>query len=149
MGWVNNLMQQRMAAQAQQSTPITLMRLASEQHSVLGEITEQIQSDVLEFNGARGPQFMVSTSGNSMVTVIPKQSPLTTAVIEIDRAGVISVTCPPAGLGIGRRGTFKEKDGLIVTLGNFVGQPQPSDEPMTPEMFSKFVLEPILFPTAS
>ena len=91
---------------------------------------------------------MVSSTGNSMVQVIPKQPPLSTAVIQIDREGVINVTCPPAGLGIGRRGNFKEAHGRIVSLGDFVGEPQPSG-PMTPEAFSRFVLEPILFPAAN
>ena len=149
MGWVSDLIRQRMAEQAQRSARVTPVTPAPELPSVLGMITGQIQSDVWEYNDARGPQFMVSSTGNSRVQVIPKQPPLTTAVVEIDREGVISVTCPPAGPGIGRRGTFKEAQGRIVSLGNFVGEPQPPGEPMTPEGFSRFVLEPILFPAAN
>ena len=122
---------------------------APESPSILGLIAGQIEHDVLEYNDARGRQFMVSSTSNSMVQVIPKQPPVTTAVVEIDREGVISVTCPPAGPEIGRRGTFKETHGRIVTLGDFVGAPQPSGEPMTPEGFSRFVLEPILFPATN
>lgn len=149
MGWVNDLIRDRMADQAQRSTSVTPGWSAPERPSILDEIKRQIQSDVSEYNGAHGPQFQVSLNGNSIVTVIPNQPPLSTAVIEIDRAGIISVTCPPAGPGIGRRGTFKETHGRVVSLADFVGKPQPSDGPMTPEAFSRFVLEPILFPTVS
>ena len=149
MGWVNDALRERIAEQAQRSAPVATMPPAPESPSILGLIAGQIEHDVLEYNDARGRQFMVSSTGNSMVQVIPKQPPVTTAVVEIDREGVISVTCPPAGPGIGRRGTFKETHGRIVTLGDFVGAPQPSGEPMTPEGFSRFVLEPILFPATN
>jgi hypothetical protein len=149
MGWVNDLVQQKMAGQAQRRASVGPERAEPERQSILEKITRQIQSDVSEYNGVQGPQFRVSPSGDSMVTVIPKQPPLSTAVIEIDRAGVISLTCPPAGPGIGRRGTFKEKQGRIVSLGDFVGQPQQSVEPMTPEEFSRFLLEPIPFPVVN
>jgi hypothetical protein len=145
MGWVNDLMQQRMAEQAMLRPTAAPEWSASERQSIPEKITRQIQSDVFEFNGARGPQFRVSTSGDSMVTVTPKQPPLSTAVVEVDRAGIINMTCPPAGPGIGRRGTFKEKNERIVSLGYFVGIDQPPSEPMTPEEFSRFVLEPIFF----
>jgi hypothetical protein len=112
-------------------------------------VTGIIERDVLEFNEARGTQFIVSPEGNSIVTVIPKQPPMHAAVVEISpNTGLINVTCPPAGLGIGRRGTFKEAGEKIVSTGDFVGRPEPSGEPMTVEEFSRFVLEPILFPSA-
>jgi len=149
MGWVNEVLRERTAEQTQRSAPVAAPPApAPEPPSILGLIAGQIAHDVLEYNEARGPQFMVSSTGNTMVQVIPKQPPLATAVIEIDRAGVISVTWPPSGLGVGRRGTFKEAHGRIVSLGDFVGEPQPS-EPMTPEGFSRFILEPILFPVAN
>lgn len=147
MGWVNEVLRGGVAGQIQRSAPVATVPPAPP--SIFGAIAEQIQNDVLEYNEARGPQFMVSSTGNSMVQVIPKQPPLTTAVIEIDREGVIGVTCPPAGPGTGRRGTFKDAHGRIVSSGDFVGEPQPSGEPMTPEEFSRFVLEPILFPVSN
>jgi hypothetical protein len=41
---------------------------------------------------------------------------------------------------------LKEVDRWIVSRGDFVGQPQPAEQPMTTEEFSKFILKPILFP---
>jgi hypothetical protein len=149
MGWVNEALRERVTGQAQRSASVATAPPAPESHSIVGLIAEQIQNDVLEFNDARGPQFMVSSNGNSLVQVIPKQPPVATAVIEIDSEGIISVTCPPVGPGIGRRGTFNATRGRIVSLGDFVGEPQPSGEPMTLEGFSRFILEPILFPTAN
>jgi hypothetical protein len=149
MGWVNDVMRERMAEQVEGSAVVATVQPVPESLSILGLIAGQIEKDVLEYNDARGPQFMVSSTGNSMVQVIPKQPPLTPAVVEIDREGVIGVICPPAGPGIGRRGTFKEAHGRIVSRGDFVGNPQPSGEPMTPEEFSRFVLEPILFPVSN
>ncbi len=146
MGWVNEVLRERITGHVPRSVPVTTASPAPESHSILGLIVQQVQNDVLEYNNARGPQFIVSSTGNSIVQVIPKQPPVTTAVIEIDREGVISVTCPSAGPGIGRRGTFKATTGQIVSLGDFVGESQPSDEPMTLQAFSRFVLEPILFP---
>jgi hypothetical protein len=149
MGWVNQVLRERITGQTHRSEPEAAAPAAPDSHSILGLIAEQIKNDTLEYNDARGPQFMVSSTGNSMVQVIPKQPPVATAVIEIDREGIISVTCPPVGRGIGRRGTFKATHGRFVSLGDFVGVPQPSGEPMTLEGFSQFVLEPILFPSAN
>ena len=145
MGWVRDILQQRMAEQAQRSASVSLM---AESTTILGEITEEFQSAIAEYNGALGDRFAVSTNGRSLLQVVARQEPVSTAVVELD-AGIIRLACPPAGLGIGRHGTFKEAPGGIVSLGNFVGYPQPPTEPMTPEEFSRFVLEPVLFPASN
>ena len=143
VGWVTEELLRRLSQRQPRAPRVTP---APPVPSIFGEIAGQMESDVLEYNEACGPQFMVSSSGNSLVQVIPKQPPITTAVIQIDDRGVVGLTCPPAGPGIGRRGTFKQEQGGIVSSEDFVGEPQPSGEPMTPEEFSKFVLGPILFP---
>jgi hypothetical protein len=148
MSWIKDRLEVELKAETP-DIPRTPEDFSSTRYSVWAGVTGIIERDVLEFNETRRAQFMVSTEGNSIVTVIPKQPPMHTAVVEISpNTGLISVTCPPAGLGIGRRGTFKEVGEKIVSRGDFVGQPEPSGEAMTVEDFSRFVLEPILFPSA-
>src|SRR5208283_2833357 len=94
-------------------------------------------------------QFDVS-SDPGYIQMIPKQPPWDTVVLQVDpHTGVMQLTCPICHPGLTRRGHFKIEQGCIVSLGNFVGQPQPADEPMTPEQFSEFVLKPLLFPQLS
>lgn len=142
MGWVLDLVQQRIAEQTQRSASVSLM---AEAPSILGEITQEFQSAVAEYNGALGDRFAVSTNGKSLLQVVARPEPISTVVVELD-AGVIRLACPPpVDTGNARHGTFKEAAGGILSLGNFVGVPQPPER-MTPAEFSRFVLEPILFP---
>ncbi len=109
-------------------------------------IHDVIMADVLEFNNNRGPHFDVSSDEGS-IQIIPRQPPLDRVVLQIDsHTGVMQLTCPISHPGLTRRGHFKIEQGRIVSLGNFLGQPQSPDESMTPEQFSEFVLKPLLFP---
>ncbi len=109
-------------------------------------ILDVIMTDVLEFNESRGPQFEIS-SDPGFIELIPDQPPLDTLVLQIDpHTGVMQLTCPICHPGLVRRGPFKIEQGHIVSLGNFVGEPQPPEAAMTPEQFSEFILKPLLFP---
>jgi hypothetical protein len=114
-------------------------------------VLEVLKENVLEFNSARGSQFLVSIGErDNIIQIVPKQPPLDTAVIEwspISRT--IQVTCPISHPGLPRRGEFKfDCDGRIVSVGDFTGEPKPPTTPMTAEEFSEAILQPLLFPAA-
>ena len=109
-------------------------------------INATIKDDLQEFNDARGAQFQPSW-GDLRVQVIPKQQPFDTAILEMDeQTGTIILTCPIDHPGLPRRGTFKISGEHISSQEDFVGEPKPPTEPMTPAEFSEFVLKPLLFP---
>lgn len=145
MGWVARELQRRKPSQNQVSTTV-IDPPQPASPSIWEAITRGLENDVSEFNDASGPRFRVARCGDSSIQVTPAQPPITPAVLDIDRSGIISVTCPIDSEGTPRHGTFKEMQGRIVSRGDFVGQPKPSGEPMTVEDFSEFVLKPILFP---
>jgi hypothetical protein len=109
----------------------------------LGEI---VRNDLADFNDARGAQFQPIWN-DFWLQVIPKQPPIDTVILHVDeRTGVITLTCPISHPGVPRRGTFKISGERIESLGDFVGEPSPASQPMTPAEFSEFVLKPLVFP---
>ena len=53
-------------------------------------ICETMERDVMEFNNARGPQFMVR-SDNCVLQVIPKQPPADTVVVQVEGSGTVQL----------------------------------------------------------
>ena len=147
MSWVKDCLQQERASVSNAEPPReALVQSVPEWNDVWHRIHEVIMADVLEFNNNSRRQFDFS-SDPGFIQVIPKQPPLDTVVLQIDpHTGVMQLTCPISHPGVPRRGHFKLERVCIVSLGNFLGQPQPPDEPMTPEQFSEFVLKTLLFP---
>ena len=147
MSWVRECLQRQRASTSHAEPPREVLAQSVPAWSdVWRMIHDVIMADVLEFNNNRCPQFDVS-SDPGFIEVIPNQAPLDTLVLQIDpHTGVMQLTCPISHPGVPRRGHFKIDQGRIVSLGNFVGQPQPPDESMTPEQFSEFILKPLLFP---
>jgi len=144
MSWVTDSLKQRKPAPPLPEVKVT-SRTSPAWESVWKQIAETIERDVLEFNEARGHQYMVSTT-SVLVQVIPKQPPTDLAVIQVDpNTGTVQFDCPISHPGTPRRGQFKIGDGRIVASGNFVG-PQPPSGPIPPEQLSEFILEPLLFP---
>jgi hypothetical protein len=147
MSWVKECLQRQRASTSNAEPP----REVSTQSvpawlDVWRRIHDAIMANVLEFNDNRGPQFDVSSDPES-IQMIPRQPPLDRVVLQMDpHTGVMQLTYPISHPGLTRRGHFKIEQGRIVSLGNFVGQPQPPDESMTPEQFSEFILRPLLFP---
>lgn len=146
MSWIADCLKQQKKA----STPQTAIPVQSPPswRSVWNKLAQVIEADVLEFNAARGPQYMISSSA-ILIQIVPKQPPTDLAVFQIDSAGIIQVDCPISHPGVPRRGHFKIKGDYIVSSGDFVGQHQPSNEPMTPGRVSEFILKPLLFPELS
>jgi hypothetical protein len=147
MSWVRECLQRQRASKSNAEPPReVLAQSVPAWRDVWRMIHDVIMADVLEFNDSRAPQFDVS-SDPEFIQVIPNQAPLDTLVLQIDpHTGIMQLTCPISHPGVPRRGHFKIEQGRIVSLGNFVGQPQPPDESMTPEQFSEFILKPLLFP---
>ncbi len=144
MSWVTDSLKQKKGAPPEDEVTVT-SRTSPAWEPVWNEIARVIERDVLEFNDARGPQYMVS-SNSLLVQVIPKQPPTDLAVIQVDpKTGTIQFDCPISHPGTPRRGQFKIGDGRIMASGNFVG-PQPSSTPMTPEQLSEFILKLLFFP---
>ena len=114
------------------------------------KVIDAIERDVAEFN-LSVDEFTVSRFGCVLkssdeiflgVQVVSKNGPTETAVVqiapntrEIQFDGTISKP------GVPRRDFFTiNHDGRIVLKEHVVGQPQPSNEPMTPEQFSSLIL---------
>ena len=108
-------------------------------------LCDAIASDVIEFNDDRGVQFMVRREG-ALLQVIPKQPSIDTVLVQVDKDGIVELMCPITHPGAPRRGKFKLGFEGICSVGDFVGQPAPTDSAMSAEEFSKFALEPLLFP---
>ena len=64
-----------------------------------------VEADVVEFNAARGPKYMIS-SNTELIQVIPKQPSDDLAIFQFDQVGKINVTCPISHPGVPRRGLF-------------------------------------------
>lgn len=88
---------------------------------------------------------MVRREG-ALLQVIPKQPSIDTVLVQMDREGVVDLMCPITHPGFPRRGKFRLGFEGICLVGDFVGQPAPTDSVMSAQEFSKFVLEPLLFP---
>ncbi len=108
-------------------------------------LCDAIASDVIEFNNDRGTQFMVRREG-ALLQVIPKQPSIDTVLVQVDKHGIVELMCPITHPGSPRRGKFKLEFEGICSVGDFVGQPAPTDNVMSAKEFSKFALEPLLFP---
>lgn len=113
-------------------------------------VIEAIERDVAEFN-LSVDEFIVSRFGRILksseeiflgVQVMPKNGPIETAVVQIapnTREIQFDGTIPAPG--IPRRDFFTiTHDGRIVLKEHVVGQPRPSNEPMTPEQLSSLIL---------
>jgi hypothetical protein len=113
--------------------------------AVWGRFGDVVTSNIAEFNAAQKSTYDVSINGR-LIYVIPKQPPMNNAVFQIDSTTeIIQVDFPIDHEGVPRRGTFKVRDGRIISQGDFVGA-QPPTDPMTLEKFSEFLLKPLLFP---
>ncbi|MGA7462429.1 MAG: hypothetical protein WBW69_19505 [Candidatus Korobacteraceae bacterium] len=108
-------------------------------------LCDAIANDVTEFNDDRGTQFMVRREG-ALLQVIPKQPSIDTVLVQVDKDGIVELMCPITHPGAPRRGQFKLELEGICSVGDFVGQPAPTDSVMSAKEFSKFALEPLLFP---
>jgi len=108
-------------------------------------LCDAIASDVIEFNEDRGTQFMVRREG-ALLQVIPKQPSIDTVLVQVDKDGIVELMCPITHPGAPRRGKFKLEFEGICSVGDFVGQPAPTGSVMSAKEFSKFALEPLLFP---
>lgn len=147
MSWVKECLQRQRPSTSNAEPPKeVLAQSVPAWHDVWRIVHDVIMADVLEFNSNHGPQFDAS-SDSGFIQVIPQQPPLDTVILQIDpHTGFMHLTCPISHPGLTRRGHFKIEQGCIVSLGNFVGQPQPPGESMTPEQFSEFILKPLFFP---
>jgi hypothetical protein len=118
-------------------------------HETWGKIREALEHDVSELNGHGGPQFTIPRTAESLIYVVPKQGPVESAVIQITdpRAGMLQLDCPIARPGTPRRSEFTMSEGKILLKRHITGQPVPPSKSMTPEEFSRYILEPIFFPS--
>src|SRR6202795_1004464 len=115
------------------------------------KIIEAIERDVAEFNRS-GHELTVSRvscvlmSSDEIflgVQVVSKNGPTEAVVVRIDPSTrVIQFDDTISKPGVPRRDFFTiNYDGCIVLKEHVVfGQPQPSNEPMTPEQFSSLIL---------
>ena len=146
MNWVKDRLKEQENVSPPRAEPRVQILATPDWLPVWKMVLEIIQRDVAEFNKAKPANHLVSF-GDYLATVLQQQPPVATVVFQIDKdTGVINVTCPPSGQGINRRGQFRIKEGQIISSSDFVGAHPPPNEPMTPEKFSKVILEPFLFP---
>jgi hypothetical protein len=114
------------------------------------KVIEAIEHDAAEFN-LSVDEFTVSRFGRVLkssdeiflgVQVVSKNGPTETAVVQIaPNTRVIQFDGTISNPGAPRRDFFTiNHDGRIVLKEHVVGQPQPSNEPMTPEQFSSLML---------
>jgi hypothetical protein len=113
-------------------------------------VIEAVERDVAEFNRnvdafATSRLGRVLTSPDDIVLgvqVVAKNGPTETVVVQIDpNTRVIQFDGTISKPGVPRRDFFAiNQDGRITLKEHVVGQPQPSNEPMTPEQFSNLVL---------
>ena len=114
------------------------------------KIIEAIERDVAEFNRS-GHELTVSRfscvlmSSDEIflgVQVVSKNGPTETVVVRIDPSTrVIQFDGTISKPGVPRRDFFTiNYDGCIVLKEHVVGQPQPSNEPMTPDQLSSLIL---------
>ena len=145
MSWVRDCLQKKKSmAQPRRAKAVYVSQPAT-WHATWSAIYELVTIHVLEFNRDGGSQFMVHTEG-SVLRVVPMQPPPDTVILEVDNSGIIQSTGPISHPGLPRRGKFKIEGGGISSAGDFVGQPAPPADAMTPEQFSEFALKPLLFP---
>jgi hypothetical protein len=146
MSWINERLRRQRPPEPPQERRGSVTSSARPAFEVAFEkVTKAVERDVLEFNQARGPQYLVSIAPTA-VQVIPKQTPMDTTVIQVDQhTGTMRFDCPISHPGVPRRGQFDIRDGSITPAGDFVG-PQPSSKQMTPDEVSEFILGPLLFP---
>jgi hypothetical protein len=113
-------------------------------------VIEAIGRDVAEFN-RNVDSFAVSRLGRVLkspdeivlgVQVVSKNGPTETVVVQIDpNTRGIQFDGTISKPGVPRRDFFTiTQEGRIVLKEHVVGQPQPSNEPLTPEQFSNLVL---------
>jgi hypothetical protein len=147
MSWVTECLKQRKEAVAPPLKELTQGQSSPAWWHVWEAVKQVVEHDVLEYNNARGRQYTIRTESSVLFQVFPSQPPLDSAVFQIDRqTGVIQVDCPIDHPGTPRRGHLKIMGESIVPLSEFVGTPQPTATPMTPEKFSEFILKPLFFP---
>jgi hypothetical protein len=109
----------------------------------LDGIGEALAYDLAEFKDGTGAAIRLSRERDS-IQVGPLLGTAILAWLKLDlqRGAIVFGSLAPQ-----RKGRFVIRDIRICQLGSFSGEPQPQKD-MTPEKFSQFILEPILFPQA-
>jgi hypothetical protein len=122
--------------------------------SVWEATTAAIQASIREFNRAKGSEqfdLRVHDEVKKWLEIfpIPGSNRVATLTLQVENelSSDLSLTCPPEGEGIGRRGKFRIHGGQIEALPDFEGTPQPPSSPMSAAEFIRFILEPFLFRT--
>ena len=149
MSWVTKHLEKAAAAAANGQSTKTVAYTAPTSptpQSVWNNLSKAVEANVLEFNLARGPQYLIM-SNDRLLQVIPKQPPVDLAVFQFDERHTVEVVCPISHEGVPRRGQFRIEGESFHSLGDFVGQQSPT-APLTPEQLSEFILTPLLFPCA-
>ena len=155
MSWVTEkVVQERKALAAVPPMPQKYTPPPPTWWSVWEDINTATHAAIREFNQAQGSeQFRVSSWPSKAVHMevmsLSAAHRVATLVLQVtnEYSGHLGLTIPPEREGIGRRGSFRMRDGKIEALPNFVGTPQPPTAPMTVPEFVRFILEPLLFST--
>jgi len=146
MSWVQERLEKSKSKPKEQQAVVQRVPERPAWETTWKAICDTMERDVIEFNNARGPQFMVRSDSHTL-QVIPRQPLTDTVVVQVEDVGMVQLDCPISHPGVPRRGKFRiQANGTIVVVGGIVGQPPPTPAEMTPEEFSRFALEPLLFP---
>lgn len=105
-------------------------------------------------NTVAGPQFRIKRADNNWMILIdpikrpPKPLVTTTLEVEDKHIGKVKLTWTNADSG-SRIHHFQISQGVITKIGEmagYPGYPKPPEEPMLPEVFARYVLDPVLLP---
>jgi hypothetical protein len=111
-------------------------------NSIWAELAQLVTNRVANVNRATGAAYRVDCNA-ALIQVIPTEKRIDTVTFTRDpESHFLRVVCTISEPGIPRHGKFKMANGRIVSMGDFVGEPQPDSAPMTVEMFAEFVLGP-------
>ena len=143
MGWVTGRLRRQMVASRVHAVDELSGAELSEAAVMWGRIAEAIRKDVVEFNSAGGSRFDFSHS-SKLLMLTPKQPPLDVTAFYLDvRSGTLEFTNRRVFRN-GRQGRFSLRGGAIQVL-ECAGEPKPPRWPLSPEEFSRLMLEPIFF----
>jgi len=143
MSWIEDRLERQKKETAVQPTEKPKVEPSPKWQDVWYKIRDSIKADVELFNKkGGGPQFVVRASEDTIIYVVP--SPNLNSV----ESAVLQISEPKAMLQLNRillgldpqRGQFQIHQGIVWSKSDF------TMKPMTPEEFSQFILEPILFP---
>lgn len=155
MSWVHERLKQRKQtspqklASAQRVNPILQSPSWMDVWNNVYNIFERCISE----NNEEGPQFGIKrVDNNCMILINPlngSPKPLVNATLEVEDkfTGKLKLTWTNVKSG-SRSHHFQISQGLITKTGEmtgYPGYPNPPEEPMPPEAFVRYVLDPVLF----